>query len=328
MMTAILAPMGSQSSSSCESNNQQLMQLREQYLARQDTATGYKKGAAAQQDQQGQQLVTQMNSLIDSSIEQGCNPPRGFSVKEFNPGVGGRVASEITPFAPGESKIPPAPTFNFNQNFRFDDGSSLPLPGGGGFTVPDFTFPHVGEEKEKKNCGEWASNFANDVYDMGSRVTYKNDCAGASQNGNGRAAPNKSSTSCNGRQYGKFGFVFASYNNKFVSVDISDYWLKAPGLARADDPNILAFSSRTDGRKDESKCSITRMNSCGKPGDIVLLQTSTSAGLDRAYNHWLIYDGSSFLEAQDSSNNPIRRGALKPEYASMSYEIRRLDCSK
>jgi hypothetical protein len=236
----------------------------------------------------------------------------------------------------GGGRIGDAASYTSRSVGSLINGINLPIINPG-LTLPTFDFPYSDQNEDNGNpdgtptldCGDLASKFAKDVQRLtgDNKAQYKDDCAGVDKDGHPRSSPNKATTVCNGKQYGKFGLIFASYNNKYTTANVNDLWYQSPSQA-ANSSTVVAYNNPVAGTKSAGTCSLSNIRTCGQPGDIIMLQSNVNMTPDTPYNMWMLYDGQSFIEMQNDSQTPVRRGGLRTDLNSMPYEIRRLSCSR
>ncbi len=276
--------------------------------------------------------IKEAKDSLKKLTDKGCPPDMKYLLKDRNFRAGGITTGQYIPTAPNE----PVSLFDFIYNIRLDSifqlWSLLPKPQVN-ITPPKITFEHNKPEGSSssssggttldtnKLCGELATEYAAIVKNT-SGVTYKDGCAGNQPVGG-------STASCNGTEFGRYGLIYAAYNNDKHQVNVDGLWNTAPAHA-AISGDIVAFNNKHENKVGEPNgCRITNLSSCAKKGDIVLVQAGNNTNRLTPYNRFLIYDGGSqFYEVQESGSPVVRLGSLPGEYANYSYEVRHLSCNQ
>lgn len=267
-------------------------------------------------------LVARTSDTIKKAMQEGCSPGIKFLNQYAGGRAGGIIIPQFMPTAPGESVSNSDFVNNIRKENKFKTFGDLPRPSVGNDPVV-IDYPHAGNNPPPpaKKCGELAIEEAQSIKANTSKngYTYKDDCSVDI------GAPNKPATVCNGKEYGRFGFIYSAYKS---NSQITNYWQLTPAQANANESSILAFKNTYNNTlKEPNGCRLTSLSSCAKTGDLVLLQEGAGLNANSPYNRFLLYaGGSSFYEIQPEGTL-VRYGPLQPEYASSSYEVRRLSCN-
>lgn len=280
--------------------------------------------------------------LIKEARTAGCNLSTGIA-ENFTKGDGSIIRSEFAPSAPGEKTAAQDQTYLKNAKLP---NVTMPKPKPEPETDPDEVIVEEPEpEKSTGECGTTSVAFADYIKEqqttslyasqktvggaqisMSTRASYKDGCAGVDKDRKPRPSPDKPATVCKGNQYGNFGFVYASYKNRAQDIDIGTMWTMTPEAA-AVDPGVVAFKDIKTGKSLEPNGCRLSTYTCGKPGDIIMLQTNPSASSTTRFNKFMIYVGSNVFYEMSPTGGGLMKSALKPEYASLTYAAIRLSCA-
>lgn len=265
--------------------------------------------------------VVQLQRDIRAMKKSYCRPDPKWMIKNYNKGSMDITPSEIVPSQMGGPKVVDSPSYSP----RFDPSlyKSVPEPK----KQPKVKDPVPDKEKDESDCGELAIQFIGELRKLKGDdiIKYKDDCAGFDDQLYPRPSPNKSNTVCNGKEYGKFGLIYGSYNNKYVTSVVTDLWFKTPGEAE-NSSNVVAYNNPAQEKKSDGQCNLSNLRSCGQKGDIIMVQTNPESGPNKPYDYWAIFDGTAYFEAS-SSGEAIRRVGLRSQFLEMPHEVRRLSCS-
>lgn len=278
--------------------------------------------------------VQELKSKLYSMKDKGCNPDSKWQIPVFNPGMMRVTNTEFPASTLGGGRVVDSQSYTGRSILDFFNGISLPIlfPGG---VPPVFNFPYADSGDGDStggptlDCGDWAAQFAKELKKLtgDNKAKYVNDCAGVDSDGHPRPSPNKPDSQClTGKEYGRFGLIFASYNNKYVTANVNDLWYQTPNQA-AGASNVIAYNNPAGGTQSTGTCRLSRMTSCVQPGDIIMVQTNPSSGPGDPYDRWLLYTGTAYYEVTNDLANPVKSGSLRNEYNSMPHEVRRLACS-
>ena len=280
------------------------------------------------------QKIRDNKILLKKMTDYGCPPPAKYILKDRQMRGGGITTGQYIPTAPSE----PVALFDFIYNIRLDSIFKLwdlfPKPQIGNGTQPKITFKNNPQNGSSgggassssssssgadKTCGIIALEYA-DMVKHTSGIKYKEGCAGNQSVGG-------SSASCDGYEFGRYGLIYAAYNNDLQAENVDGLYSTAP--AHALSGGGVAYKNTYDNKVYEpGGCRITNLKPCAKAGDIVMVQVGNGNNRLTPYNRFLIYDGSNkFFEVQ-STGAVVNYGSLPGEYANASYEVRHLSCNE
>ncbi|PIR31941.1 MAG: hypothetical protein COV36_06115 [Alphaproteobacteria bacterium CG11_big_fil_rev_8_21_14_0_20_44_7] len=280
-------------------------------------------------------LSEETATKVSEAKQAGCNPDPDWATKPGRrlPNTGDVTKSGYTPLAPGEKSIPKTSPYTLGKDIPFLDGTPLPAPQIPA-EPPSYDFPYADSPPYPEppppqlNCGQKAAVWANFLTGLkgGLRPKYKDDCAWLDSENIPRSSPNKPETECDEPLIGSFGLIFSVYNNQLQSVDINRFWTRTPESTKTSPEESVIYKNNHTGEANEpGGCRLANYRSCGKDGDIILVQTKQGATEKTLYDRFVLYANGQFYEAQNS-DNAIRAGALNNEYSSMTYEVVRPSC--
>ena len=306
----------------------------------QDAASSSSSGGGSSSGGTQDQDKTELKTLFAQSNRMGCPVDPKWVPRVVKTNSGQEIQSQFTPASQGSQEAPPDNTFQKLLNLPFDPLTSIKLTPSKPIGAPDYFKPSSSSSggnnttAAPKKCGEIASDFVSSAWELSKqhKVTFKDGCSGTDSGNVPRASPDKPSTVCTGTEFGNFGLIHSAYHNKKQLINVTDLYTKSPSQASAQNIETVAFNNvQTGNKKELNGCRLSTMKgnrNCGKLGDIIMLKTKPSEPDNKAYDKFLILGaGYDFYEAQDSQTEPIRRGSLKSEYNSMTYEVRRLSCN-
>ena len=357
LLSMVSAPVTVLAAGQCTSFDQQLAQARFEYGGQ--TTGGF---AAAQQGTQADPGIEKIKSVIASAKSAGCNIggeewwPQDYLLND-----GTITNSEYTPAAPMEKNVVDNPTYDTDLKGKPTDseGVTMPIPkpnkpeatplpnkktngastnaakpkpaanntgGGGGGGVAAGSGTAVDPLEGASECGKIAATYGDYLTGLkgAEQPTYKPGCAGTNADNTPRTTPDNSGQACSGNQFGQFGLVQAAYNNSAQASNVGALLGATPGTV-SNTPGLVSSMNSANGFG--GGCKLANYKNCGQAGDIVMVQSNSSSTQTDPYDIYMIYAGDgTFYRVTNSTNGAIKKSALPPEYASMSYATVRQPC--